>query len=142
MKFKKGSYYIGDPCFLFNRRSWLEILRQTDFFEKEDSTIDNLKVAVKGTIHGDGDYQDNYGRKYGVDAGLIGILPIALIEKDNEYTKEQIEESDFMHIVKFEQDFEVEVSPGHFQFGDIIIDTVSEDKEIEDDNDHSCDWFF
>lgn len=120
----KGTYYIGDPCYLFDESSWGKVIAITNYF-KEDGRYDifGKKCFVGGTKYGDGTYDDNYGREYGVDAGLIGILPIELIEIDNKQTLKSIIESDMMHIETFTEDFNCDINNGFFRFGKITIDT-------------------
>lgn len=134
MTFKAGTYYIGDPCYIFNK-SWDQILEQTDYFLSESvENIFGFNCLVGGTAYGDGTYFDNYGRKYWVDAGLIGILPVELLGIDKCYTKEQIETEEGMHIITFESDFKAWVSNGHFYFGDININTNYDDESDSDDD--------
>jgi hypothetical protein len=122
-KLKKGKYYIGDPCYIFGD-SWVEVLNQTDYFNDGEIVKAFGKDCIAGgTSYGDGIYKDNHKRKYWVDAGLMGCLPISLINKDKKYTKKNIEESEGMHIIDFKEDFEVSISSGIFKFGNIIIKT-------------------
>lgn len=134
-----GRYYVGDPCYLFNQ-SWHKILEENEYFEKEEQKINGLKVACGGTAYGDGTYSDNKGRQYGVDAGLIGILPVELIALDGKLTEDEINTSNNMHIIEMNDttEFEVEISDGVFQFGDIIINTKDEE-DPEDEEDYSDD---
>lgn len=130
MKLKKGTYYVGDPSYIFND-SWDVIIHETDYFEI--SEIFGEDCCVGDTAYGDGTYCDNFGRKYNVDSGLIGILPISLINIDNEITIEEIEKSYDMHIIEFNDDFEVSISNGIFEFDDIIIDTKGSNSYEDED---------
>ena len=131
MKLKKGIYYVGDPCYIFNN-SWLEVLNATNYFnDNEIVTVFKKECCAGGTAYGDGSYFDNFNRKYWVDAGLIGVFPISLINKDKKVTRKKIELSEGMHIIEFTEDFEVSISGGIFKFGDILINTA--DDESEDD---------
>lgn len=128
MKFKKGTYYVGDPCYIFDE-SWDKILNDTEYFEKP--LIINNEIGIAGsTAHGDGCYTDNHGKSYIVDAGLIGVMPISFLNVDNELTIKQIGKYHGMHIVKFDDDFDVEIYNGEFIFGNIVINTK---EEYEDD---------
>jgi len=128
---KKGKYYIGDPCYVFGN-SWSDVLNETHFFNDEQCKIKGKTVVGGGTAYGDGTYEDNKGRKYWVDAGLIAILPISLLKIDNKKTIKEIEESEGMHIVNFKEDFTAECANGKYRFGDIEINTA-EDEEDEDE---------
>jgi len=122
-KLKRGKYYIGDPCYIFDK-SWDKILDDTDHFN--DGKIVTLfgKECIAGsTAHGDGVYLDNYNREYAVDAGLVGAIPVCLIFVDKCYTLKEINKNKEMHIINFKEDFEVSIEDGVFYFGHIIIDT-------------------
>lgn len=128
IQFKKGKYYIGDPCYVFEK-SWSDVLHKTDYFR--ENKLFGKTICGGGTVHGDGIYQDGEARDYGVDAGLIAILPISLLKIDNKETVESVNKSDLMHIIHFKEDFEAWCENGKFQFGHIEIDTDPEDEEDE-----------
>lgn len=130
---KKGKYYIGDPCYIFDA-SWDDILNQTNYFSDGECTIKGKICVGGGTSYGDGCYYDNEGRKYYVDAGLIAILPISLLKIDNEITISEIEKSEGMHIIDFKEDFTAECENGKFRFGNIKINTDDEDDEDDESN--------
>lgn len=145
--FKAGTYYIGDPCYLFEQ-SWEKILDDNKYFESENQFINGLPVAVGSTCYGDGTYTDNLGRKYSVDAGIIGILPIELIDLDKKLSLQEIQNDDELaHIFSFDIDFSVDIKNGVFNFYNIFINTkyynVVEDEYYSDfeenDNDHEDD---
>ena len=120
---KAGKYYIGDPCYIFDK-SWMKILEKTNFFHPEGYfTLFERKCFIGNTAYGDGTYVDNFNRKYAVDAGLLSILPTFLIKIDNKVSRLQIKNSGYMHIVKMEKGFECSVRAGLFKFGPIRIDT-------------------
>ena len=126
MKLKKGTYYVGDPCYIFSK-SWSEVLNSTYYFnDNEIVKIFGKDCIAGGTAYGDGTYFDNFGRKYWVDAGLIGVLPISLINKDKKVTLKKVKESDGMHIIEFSEDFEVSISGGIFNFGNVVINTAED----------------
>ena len=126
---KKGIYYIGDPCYIFNE-SWIKVLNEVEYFIGEEQILFGEVVIGGNTAHGDGTYIDNSGREYAVDAGIIAILPVNLINIDKHISLSEINGSDCMHIVKFDKDFECEIDNGYFTFGDITIDT---DDQMDED---------
>lgn len=135
-KLKKGKYYIGDPCYIFGD-SWIDVLEKTNYFDNgEILKLYGKKCAAGNTAYGDGTYRDNYGREYGVDAGLIGIMPVSLLSIDKEYTISKINKEKGMHIVEFKEDFEVSINKGIFTFGDIIIDTANDSEDDDDYDDY------
>ena len=103
-----GRYYLGDPCYPFPNDGpfeplWMALLLSCGFFGSvkgkagEDSGYGRLTgdtgpvgqvtvgdetfhVVAFGTAYGDGEYQGSDRFGYGVDAGLIGLVPMALVE--------------------------------------------------------------
>ena len=122
--FPAGTYYVGDPCYCFNRDTWLLLGNQTDWFHKTPiGKLGKVPMLAFGTAYGDGEYPDNAGRRYPVDSGLIGLVPEALIDADY---------SDCGHLIVFDKPFDCEENgPGCMRFGNIIIDTSVYD-------DHQC----
>ena len=125
-----GKYFLGDPCYFFSDKShdeWLHFLAVNDYYDSEGAGFlagTNLKTCVFPTRYGDGEYTDDYGRQYGVDSGLIGLIPY-------------LDGSDipsYVHVVEFEKDFECFNDNGYLNFGDIAIDTV-QDVDVYDDYD-------
>ena len=127
---KAGIYYIGDPCYLFDQ-SWQKILNETNYLEDGKHIIFRETVFCGSTAYGDGCYKDNLGRGYGVDAGLIGILPVSLLDIDKKVSQEEVKNSDYMHIVEMKEDFDCNVHEGIFRFGDIKINTRDDSDETE-----------
>lgn len=125
---KKGVYAISDPCYLFNKMSqdaWCALLKSTNYFDGV-CTIDGYEVFGGGTAYGDGSYQDQDGREYPVDAGLLACVPMALARK---YGNKKADILSFGNVVKFDKDFECDVvGNGEFHFGHIIIKTGGEDE--------------
>lgn len=131
-KLKKGKYYVGDPCYIFNK-SWNKVLDDTNYFKNNEIVkVFGKECIVGSTAYGDGTYTDNYGRDYNVDSGLIGVLPVSLISEDKKYTLKQIENHKGMHIIEFKEDFEVSISVGVFVFGAIIIDTTNDNSDEDE----------
>lgn len=125
-----GEYYIGDPCYLFDK-SWNDILGVTDMFENDISNYHGHRFFVGNTAYGDGVYFDDKGRKYPIDSGLIGILSVSMIDIDNHIKKEEI--SEFGNLVVFENDFGCTIDNGYFLFGNIVIKTNDGWDEEEED---------
>jgi hypothetical protein len=61
MKFPKGKYWIGDPCYVIGAEGW------------------NWQHH---TYLGDGAYDDQDGREYLVDSGTLGCFPAGAVEAD------------------------------------------------------------
>jgi hypothetical protein len=137
--FPAGKYYIGDPCYVFSGESWSKLCDETDCFENGEDhphlfSHRGHKFFGASTAHGDGTFYDSDGYRYGVDAGMLGIVPIALVELEGE-SIEDIEKYKLGRIHEFKEDFEVGVNELHtFLFGDIIIDTDDEAEDYGEDD--------
>ena len=81
-KIKSNRFYIGDICYVLNEDLYQNIWG--DKYGFKDGIIDFgiNQVLVHGTAYGDGCYCDNEGNMYGVDAGVIGVVPEELIDWD------------------------------------------------------------
>lgn len=105
-----GRYYLGDPCYPFpndgpDNHLWMELLRSCAFFSATPDahaearfgpwtgtpgpvgvvTLNGVTYPIVSfsTAHGDGGYMGTDGFEYGVDAGQIGLVPMALVEALN-----------------------------------------------------------
>ena len=98
-----------------------------NYEDKAVSQIINLlnQDFVAGTAYGDGSYLDNEGREYGVDAGILGIIPLYVCDGDS---------MDGGHVVTFEESFEVYNENNTFHFGNVVIPTGDEENNEEDDS--------
>lgn len=137
--FPAGVYLIGDPCHTIPNDEWDGIIEATNCFGS-DSWVYERKAEGKpigtdfddgvyhwngktcfasGTRYGDGFYSSRGGAvQVGVDAGLIGIIPLTIGKQEGEPYK-----SFCGSIVDFKSDFEVWEEKGVFHFGKIKIDT-------------------
>jgi hypothetical protein len=85
-KMPAGDYYIGDPCYAIrDDNRWNSFCNALWAAEGEDEgsrpvvfEFEGHKCFVSATNTGDGEYRDNKGNTYGVDAGMIGAIPAAL----------------------------------------------------------------
>jgi len=108
-----GKYYLGDPCYSLNE-SWGNILEQTDYFKTPLVTIDGFEILAFKTAHGDGEYPSNAGRKFSVDSGLIGLVPVELADDKEPFST---------MIVEFNEPTLCKRVKGKLYFGKIVIDT-------------------
>lgn len=127
-EFPSGKYYIGDPCYVVSDDNWHNLLEETDYFRNEEQSYRGFRILAGDTAYGDGTYSDNYGREYPVDAGLIGIMPIDVIDNDKYDLTKNYCPGNF---IDFECNFIVTIDNGVFKFGNIIIDTLGETEEDE-----------
>jgi hypothetical protein len=119
---KAGRYYIGDPCYVIGRgedSEWLDLLEATNFFDGEVYDYKGHKIWGHGTMHGDGEYQDNMGNSYPVDAGLLSCIPVEAMDVSEEY----VAENGLGVIHDFKEDFGCDASGGLLRMGPVVIDT-------------------
>jgi len=134
-----GKYWIGDPCYVLGHDhpelnfKWDEFC---DYCFEDDSPgrsnegiIDHQGIifAHYGTACGDGQYYDQYGNGYGVDAGMIGCIPYDKISSIGDAELNRLG-----HIHTFSYDFETSYHNGTIGFGKIIIPT-GDSNEYEDE---------
>lgn len=81
-KIKSNRFYIGDICYVLNDDLYQDIWGGKYNFKDGIIDFGINQVLVHGTAYGDGCYEDNKGNTYGVDAGVIGIVPEELIDWD------------------------------------------------------------
>lgn len=77
-----GTYYIGDLCYALSDDVYDKIFGGTGYsagIYKERST--GHTFALAHTAWGDGEFEGSDGKKFAVDAGIIGICSIALKKK-------------------------------------------------------------
>lgn len=76
--FGPGKYYLGDICYVMKEDVYDKVWGDKHNFESGVHDAEGVKFAVAGTAYGDGTYKGSDGKEYGVDAGVIGIVPEAL----------------------------------------------------------------
>lgn len=130
---KPGTYYVGDPCYVLHDR-WNEFCEksfaQPDGIDHGDITLDDgTRVVYFSTKYGDGRYADQYGHKYPVDSGLIGIV------LKSDIAENELEECKSGVVWGFAEHVECDENDGVIRFSDIFIDTGDIDED-EDDYDY------
>ena len=79
-----GDYYIGDLCYVLGDKVYDGVFGGFDYDSGlYTETKSGLSFLVASTAYGDGLYVSNDGKEFGVDAGIIGICPVALMAKDD-----------------------------------------------------------
>ena len=80
IKSEKG-FYIGDLCYALNEDIYDEVWGGTGYKDGiHTDPASGFSFAVAGTAYGDGTYEDDSLREYGVDAGNIALVPGELVE--------------------------------------------------------------
>lgn len=114
-----GKYYVGDLGYVMHPQ-WDEFCMITCGGNEEDGVFaleNGVKFASFSTKYGDGTYEDQFGNKYSVDAGLIGCI---LVSDINDNSNNGFEGG---QIIDFEKDFEVSSEDGIIDIGHISINT-------------------
>ena len=127
-----GKYYIGDLCYVLSDHVYENVFGDlggydSGLYQKKNSSDFFL---VDNTAYGDGLYGGSDGNEFGVDAGIIGICPVSLIEKgDGEGT-----------IYEFKEPVVCRFNRGCFTFTSgstkLVIDTAGEEDQDEEDYDY------
>lgn len=124
-------FYIGDICYVLNDNIYYGIWRDVHNFDDGCHEVPDtgLSFAVGSTAYGDGCYEDEHNNVYGVDAGVIGIVPLELCEKG----------SSGGAVFKTPGDAIFEMYEGKFRFRlpggvEVNINTLDDD-EYEDEED-------
>jgi hypothetical protein len=121
-----GKYYLGDLCYVMHGE-WDEFcdltIQGNSLLNGEFNLKDGRRFATFTTKWGDGVYQDEQGRSYSVDAGLIGCIRV----EDIDFTDASNNVSGGQ-IVEFDRDFTTFSSGGVIRFGDVVIDTDAEEE--------------
>jgi len=137
-----GEYFIGDPCYVFSHETWSDVC---DLFSYDDRgttppvvTFNERPLWAAMTCYGDGCYPDDTGHVYGVDSGLIGVVPSSLwstLHDPNGHVLGREHMKRLGRIVVFGNDFAVSVVSGHNSFvikiGDVSIETDDTDGDTE-----------
>lgn len=133
-----GTYYVGDPCYVVPDHRWMEWLALADpdvFGENPTRTdggtarimnaeLDGHPVLGIGTKYGDGVYVGSDGERYGVDAGLIGVVSVEIADATG---------LSLGSVVKFDRPFTCSYEDGTIVLGHISIPTGDDDVEY-------CGW--
>lgn len=150
-----GTYLVGDPCYAFsndldeNWQAWLaDAWKDADANRVRilDGRVKGMRVVASGTAHGDGEYYDQDGYVYGVDAGLLGAVHIGFLANLHprlaNLTHGEIEAETGMNVVEFSEPFHVSYGEGTVKIGHVEIDTGGElfGNWAEDGDETDMDW--
>jgi hypothetical protein len=114
-----GTYWLGDPCYSVPSDLWIPLLESCDFFNLPVGTVNGHKVYASPTAYGDGEYVGSDGYSYPVDAGLIGLVPEALVTE---------EPSGFSRKITVDHDFIF-----GYEDGTIMIDTIKIPTDLDEE---------
>jgi len=118
-----GKYYIGDLCYVMTDDEWREIcaiiIKGNQCLDGEFELPDGRRFAIYSTAWGDGEYYDQYGHTYSVDAGSIGCVRL----DDIKYVDNFDQFLDLGAILEFAEPFVTGSQGGQLEFGHVVIDT-------------------
>jgi hypothetical protein len=127
-----GTYFLGDPCYAVPDPDWIPLLQSCGYFGARQPSsplgkVNGYQVLAFGTAHGDGLYHDQEGRAYGVDAGMIGLVPEAAFGPE---AQGQVTMALLGQIVTFTHEV-IARTDGHgrLEFGPYRINTASDDHD-------------
>ena len=121
-----GTYYVGDPCYAFTDR-WMEWLEAAGFEDGPRylvAEIDGYSAVGVHTAYGDGLYYGSDGHKYGVDAGMIGAVPVQIAKDNALYAMQKVTFGS-----AFEVEYDNENGQGIIRIGHIDIPTGDNEGE-------------
>jgi hypothetical protein len=132
-----GKYYVGDLCYVLDD-SWKEFCEITidgyDVLHGGFRFKDGREFVTFGTAYGDGEYKDEQGRRYPVDAGLIGCVRVEDMDCEID------EVCDSGNIITFDRPFVCERVGTIIYFGKVAIETGdTDDDEYDDEEDEYFD---
>lgn len=127
-----GTYYVGDLCYVLGDR-WDEVCKVTIWdngvLDGGFRLADGTEFVSFSTTYGDGTYEDNELREYGVDSGSIGCVLLDDMDEEPNCI-------DGGQIVEFKSAFICEKVGDIIYFGKVAIDTgdgVEDEEEYDDE---------
>jgi hypothetical protein len=125
-KLPAGEYLIIDLCYVMHKE-WKEICNIicANDFDSNSAILkldDGRIIAMAFTKYGDGEYYDQNGKRYGVDAGLIGAI---LLSDVSEEEQSNIKLGNVYTLNEFSPVY----NNGKLSFDSIVINTDEEEEE-------------
>jgi hypothetical protein len=111
---RSGTYYVGDLCYVMHPQ-WDEVCDLmfatggNSVLDGEFNLANGIRFSLHSTAYGDGTYQDQQGRDYPVDAGLIGCIRVEDVVDPEAWLAG-------MQTVEFDQTFELQYDEGVIKF--------------------------
>ena len=101
-----GDYWLGDPCYVIKDEDWMPWLEECEY-----ETQTNLIGEIPGTEHEAVGFATSYGDgvypylvngeevfELGVDAGMIGFVPVEYAPKPRGYVAELVTKVSFSRL--------------------------------------------
>ena len=134
-------FYIGDVCYAMSDDDYDGEWHNEDYTDFEGAhELRGHKFAIGGTAYGDGEYEDQFGHRYGVDSGTIGILPYELCENKNPYELDKLGRFVRATSATFTaEDGEFDIEVGSECYHISTNDDECDDEEDYYDDEYDCD---
>jgi hypothetical protein len=127
-----GTYYIGDPCYVIAEDKWSDFCDASfvggaapHHASQAVTEFCGYPMYANSTDSGDGCYLGSDGRLYGVDGGMLSVVPIELVSDMSEAKR-------LGSIVEFTHPFMAYYEKGTFFFDRISIPTGPEEEEEDE----------
>jgi hypothetical protein len=78
-----GKYYLGDPSFVLPDKIYYGILGNLYNYSNGKHSINGCHITIHNIHGGDGIYHDTKNRSYIIYSGILGLIPVELIEDIN-----------------------------------------------------------
>jgi len=128
---RPGTYLVGDLCYVMHPQ-WKEVCNlmfatgDNSVLDGEFNLANGVRFALHSTAYGDGTYQDQEGRDYPVDAGLIGCIRVEDVYDPEWYLAG-------VQTVVFDKQFELVYNDGIISFvyadGDVALEINTAEEE-------------
>jgi len=128
---RPGTYLVGDLCYVMHPQ-WKEVCNlmfatgDNSVLDGEFNLANGVRFALHSTAYGDGTYQDQQGRDYPVDAGLIGCIRVEDVYDPEWYLAG-------VQTVVFDKQFELVYNDGVIKFvtkyGNVVIEINTAEEE-------------
>jgi hypothetical protein len=126
-----GKYLVGDLCYVMHPQ-WNEVCDllfagRTDHGcnQGEFTLANGVKFAIYNTAWGDGNYPDQQGNMYPVDAGSIGCIRVEDVDDPEAWMLGMTQHT-------FENDFETGTDGETISIGHVDVFTGCEEEEEDD----------
>lgn len=134
-----GRYFLGDPCYTAGKdhtawQQWVDVAdAMSQGFRQPivGGSYNGHPVVASSTAYGDGTYMGSNGVSYSVDAGLIGVVPEAVI-KGMRLTDSDLEGSGSWVDVSEPTTLEFDAVDGTIYFGTVAVHTGGSSDEDEE----------
>lgn len=78
-----GKYFVGDPSLVLPEKVYIGIFGNVHNYSNGKFNILGKNICIHSTHYGDGKYIDSRNREYNIESGLIGLIPVELIDNMN-----------------------------------------------------------